>query len=136
LEWLESLASTSDRFDVTSKDEYRRSYLATLSSELSGITAFRDAERLFEDQLADRHSDPQPYRRRAMIDDLQLDLATEARMDRLREAGYPGQMTPLFKNNVVFTPDWDPVVGPAADPDQRGDRPPARDDHADGVGIN
>jgi pimeloyl-ACP methyl ester carboxylesterase len=24
----------------------------------------------------------------------------------------PGQMTPLFKNSVVFTPDWDQVVGP------------------------
>lgn len=24
----------------------------------------------------------------------------------------PGQMTPLFKNSVVFTPDWDEVVGP------------------------
>lgn len=24
----------------------------------------------------------------------------------------PGQMTPLFKNSIVFTPDWDKVVGP------------------------
>ena len=24
----------------------------------------------------------------------------------------PGQMTPLFKNSVPFTPDWDKVVGP------------------------